>query len=180
MKKILVLLASVALFASCAAPRVVPRSVNTINTTALGDLNLQRGDYEVLNTITAEAAIVSIQKNKETRVYEQNNEFSLGIAMDKKARELGFGSDGIQFQGIVKLGYLEGDYNAVTAYMLMRSPEELARRLAIYRVINMAKEQGADAVVEPTIATNIEQVGKNEVVYKTTVTAKIIKLKTDR
>lgn len=175
MKKILVLLASAALFASCGVQRtVLPRAVNTVNTAPLGDLNLQRGDYEILNTITAEASITYKEKGSIVSIADTGNEFTLMYAFDKKT---GVIAD-MKYSGILRLGYLANDY-VVDNETILR-PEEIARRLAIYRAINVAKEYGADAVVEPTIATNIEQVGKNEVVYKTTVTAKIIKLKTDR
>ncbi len=178
MKKILSLLIPVVLFASCAAPRIMPRAVNTINTAPLGDLNLRRGDYEILNTITAEATVVARKTKKEIRVYEQNNEFSLGVKFGMKSAR--FGAPDGEFTGIVKLGYFANDYNAADLRQLVLDPESVARRLAIYRAINIAKEHGADAFVEPTISTNIEQVNKHEVVYKTTVTAKIVKLKTDR
>ena len=57
-------------------------------------------------------------------------------------------------------------------------PEDVARRLAIYRLINMAQLDGSDGLIEPVIATSLEQSGK-QVVFKTTVTAKTIKIKTD-
>ncbi|WP_298064044.1 hypothetical protein [uncultured Rikenella sp.] len=174
MKKFLVLLSCTALFASCGSPRVViPRAVNTINTAPLGDLNLQRGDYEILNTITAEASISFTETKKKTQISDQSNEFSLQGTVNKK-----FGTITYEHQGILRLGYLHSDY--VGQNESLTQPEVLARRLAIYRAINIAKEHGADALIEPTIATNIEQIGKNTVIYKTTVTAKIIKLKTNR
>lgn len=174
MKKILVLLSCTALFASCGVQRVVlPRAVNTINTAPLGDLNLQRGDYEILNTITAEASVTYKEKGVKTVISEPNNEFSLVGTTNKKS-----GAVNYEHTGILRLGYLHSDYVGVDESLTQ--PEVIVRRLAIYRAVNMAKEHGADALVEPTIATNVEQVGKNEVVYKTTVTAKIIKLKTDR
>ncbi len=52
--------------------------------------------------------------------------------------------------------------------------------MALYRLVNLAREYGADAVIEPTISTNVEQTGTRSITYKSTVTAKIIKLKTDR
>ncbi len=50
----------------------------------------------------------------------------------------------------------------------------------IYRLINAAREYGADALVEPTVSTNVEQTGEHTITYKSTATAKIVKLKTDR
>lgn len=43
----------------------------------------------------------------------------------------------------------------------------------------MAQLEGADGIIEPTISTNIEQQGKS-VAFRTTVSAKIVKLKADR
>ena len=54
----------------------------------------------------------------------------------------------------------------------------MVRNLAIYRIINAAKVRGADGIIEPVISTNVEQRGR-DIVLKTTVSAKLIKLKTD-
>ncbi len=76
-----------------------------------------------------------------------------------------------KFKGILRIGYLSGDASSVTKDL---SPEDVARGLAIYRAINIAKQEGADA-----ISTNVEQTDRNNVVFKSTVTAKIVKIKTD-
>ena len=81
-----------------------------------------------------------------------------------------------KFKGILRIGYLSGDAPSVTKDL---SPEDVARGLAIYRAINIAKQEGADAVIAPTISTNVEQTDRNNVVFKSTVTAKIVKIKTD-
>ncbi|MBO8429009.1 MAG: hypothetical protein IAC68_03630, partial [Bacteroidetes bacterium] len=47
-----------------------------------------------------------------------------------------------------------------------------------YRLINVAKTNGADGIIEPIISTNIEQSGK-DILYKTNVEAKIIRLHTN-
>ena len=60
----------------------------------------------------------------------------------------------------------------------MKDPEYVVRNLAIYRLINASKVRGADGIIEPVISTNVEQRG-NDIVFKTTATAKLIKLKTD-
>ena len=72
--------AAALLLVSCGSQRmlVVPRAVNTINTAAIEELNLERGDYEALNTISAEATI-SYKSNKSGSRYEivdERNEFS--------------------------------------------------------------------------------------------------------
>ena len=57
MKKIFILLLCSGLLVSCASSyrTIIPRAVNTVNTAPLADLNLTRGDYEVLNTVSSEA-----------------------------------------------------------------------------------------------------------------------------
>ncbi len=90
------------------------------------------------------------------------------------------GKTGIECKhdSILKLGYLQNDYQRTA--IDIKHPEEVVRQLAIYRLINVAREYGADALIEPTISTNVEQTGKRTITYKSTVTAKILKLKTDR
>ena len=79
----------------------------------------------------------------------------------------------------MKLGYLSRGINGLSGVGIM-TPEELSRRMAIYRAINMVQQYGADGIIEPTVSTNVEEVKKDVVVYKTTVTGKIIKLKTNK
>ena len=80
------------------------------------------------------------------------------------------------FTGTFKSGNLSG-----TAYpsATVITPETTSKELALYRIINIAKQEGADAVIAPTISMNIEQVSKKETIYKTTVTAKLVKFKTN-
>lgn len=174
MKKLLFCIVLLAGASSCNVRRntIIPKAVNTINTVALGDLNLARGDYEILNTVTAEATVAYQANNAGTsiRITGEEDEFSLHYTQSK-------GVWRCKYHGILKFGYLHNDYEGVVSDLVQ--PEEIARRLAIYRIINMAQEYGADGFVEPTVATNIQQVGK-DVYFKSVVTAKIIKLKTDR
>lgn len=175
MKKLFALLFCAAALASCSpAKRVImPRAVNTVNTAPLADLNLERKDYEVLNTISAEAMVnYSYDKRgAKTQIIDRDGEFSMKFTTGK------FGIV-CKHNGILKLGYLQNDYQGTTTDITQ--PEEVVRRLAIYRLVNIAREYGADAIIEPTVSTNVEQTGKNLITYKSTVTAKIIKLKTDR
>ena len=174
MKKLLMLAFCAAFLASCGSVRqvIMPRAVNTINTAPLADLNLERSDYEVLNTLTAEAVVLySYDRNGvKSEIVDYDGEFSMEFITGKFGLLL-------KHDGILRLGYLQNDYQESTD---MSHPEDVVRRVAIYRLINLAREHGADAVVEPTISTNVEQTGKRTITYKSTVTAKIIKLKTDR
>lgn len=176
MKKLFVLLACAVGFASCGV-QLIPESVNTIDRAPLADLNLQRSDYEILNTITAEAAVVSRDISKKKREFSDiNGEFSV------KWQKKGFSRKSTgwvckDFQGILRTGALY-DLPAQTADHA--DPLDMAQRLALYRVINLAQQEGADAIVEPSYTVGLEQTGRRQVVYKATVTAKIIKLKTDK
>ncbi len=144
------------------------------------ELNLTRKDYRILNTVTAEASIVYSEGNngKIRRIACPEENFSLTYVYNKKRA-----SWDCLFRGIVKLGYLSNDY--VYSDDMLRSPEEVVRRLAFYRIINMAKLEGADGVIEPVVSTNVDNVGANKssaqgVIFKTSVSAKLIKLKTDK
>ncbi len=160
--------------ASCGTQRIIPKAVNTINTAQLADLNLTRGDYEVLNTISAEAVINYSQNGSNIKISSDDDEFSLSCFPLPKKKGWQ-----ITYTGIMLQGYLHGDY-ANRNDDDIPQPENIARRMAIYRLINIAKQYGGDAIIEPTVATNVEQTDKKTIVYKTTVTAKVIKIKTDR
>ena len=78
------------------------------------------------------------------------------------------------------MGYLDNDYLKYDTYVADEiKPEFMARCIATYRLINACKIAGGDGLIEPIISTSIEQSGIRSVTYKTTVSAKIIKLKTD-
>ena len=151
---------------------VPPKAINTVNPVSLDELNLKREDYQILQTITAESnVILNYKSSTDIEIKDEAGEFKVKCQI----------INGTIFfkeqEGVMKLGYLSRDYTSSSTPL---HPEEIVRRTAIYRLINTAQENGADGVIEPTISTNIEQVGKNSVMYKTTVSGKIIKLKTDK
>ena len=168
MKKLVYIAVTLIGLTSCGVQSVIiPKATNTVSTASFKDLNLARADYEILNTITAEAVIISEEKSNKNgqnlTLTEENNEF-----------ELKFYDDRIEHKGIVRLGYLASDYTYDPDEL--RSAESLARRLAIYRLINIAQQNGADGIIEPTVSTAFEQVGNKTIRLKTTAVAKIIKL----
>ena len=80
------------------------------------------------------------------------------------------------YEGIARFGFLNNDYDHVFTDVV--APEYIVRNLAIYRLINQAKIRGADGVVEPIISTSAEDQG-SKIVFKSTVSAKLMKLNTD-
>jgi len=165
---------------SCFAPkkmtqRIVPKAINTINSVGLDELNLKHGtDYTIVNTVTADATIFYSEQKKgeQITVKEENGEFKLVYRWDNEDYKWKL----VDYEGIARFGFLTNDYGSVS--LRDPAPEDVVRKLAIYRVINASKVRGADGIIEPVISTNIEQRGK-EIVLKTTVSAKLIKLKTD-
>lgn len=151
---------------------VIPEAVNTIHATSFDELNLDRNDYTILNTISAEATVYYKESRSEIEIEEANQEFEIKHSLN--AGQVLKSS----YSGIMRIGYLANDYRNQKPVQLT-SPSDIARGFATYRLINMAQQEGADGIVEPTISTNIEQQGKT-IVYRTIISAKIIKLKADR
>ena len=158
----------------------VPKAVNTVHPVGWEELNLVRKDYIILNTATAEASVTYYRTSKRVKISDANNEY---IATFKRAKfRNAFGKkDEVWYlhdvDGIVRIGFLNNDYDE-DEIRLRCDPSWFSRRAAIYRIINAAKVAGADGIIEPVISTNIEQVGRN-VIFKTTVSGKLIKLKPD-
>lgn len=175
------MLATIFLMTSCgilkkSAPTLaIPQAINTINSVSLRELNLKHGeDYTILNTVTAEAAVIysTQSKGKHVTITEENGEFKSEWKYDDDSNEMYL----FDYEGIARFGFLGNDYgNTFTNVM---APQYIVRHLAIYRLINLAKVRGADGVVEPVISTNVESRGK-DIVFKTTATAKLMKLAVD-
>lgn len=173
MKRIILIAVIAVLSGSCASNKMLlPTAVNTIGTATFEDLRLQRSDYKVLKNVTAEASI-SYESNRSgdnVTIKGIDEDFVLHYEYDKKK--------GWQhsYSGVAKLGYLSNDYYSADG---VQSPEDIVRRLAIYRAINAAKQMGGDGFIEPVISTNVEQVSNRTVIFKSTVSGKVIKIKTD-
>ncbi len=157
------------------AQRIVPTAVNTINSVGLSELNLKHGtDYTIMSTITAEATVLYSEQRKGEKVImkEENGEFKLVYEVDQETDRWRL----VDFEGIARFGFLTND-DFGESYST-RDPEYVTRNAAIYRLINQAKVRGADGVIEPIVSTNVEQRGK-QIVFRATVSAKMIKLKAD-
>ena len=171
----IVAICTIAMSSCRSALSVIPQATNTIAPISFGDLNLERKDYIVLNTISAEATLNAHFSDGTVREDDPTGEFSLTWEKDRKTGEW----SPERIKGIVRLGYLSNDYDE-ELFNIPPYPHWIVRRLAIYRLINAAKIAGGDGVIEPIISTNVEQGRSNsDVVYKTTVSAKLIKIKTD-
>ncbi len=160
---------------SCKPSLFIPQAINTMNTASLDALNLQRKDYEILNTITAESTIeftYSFSREKFS-VKCIDDDFEITY---KKSKKRGWEA---YYDGVLRLGFFVNDYMHLLPHEMV-TPDYVVRGLALYRAVNEAQQHGADAVIEPTIATNIEKNGLRSYIFKTTVTAKLIKFKTDK
>lgn len=162
------------LFTSCTTYTVIPQAINTVNSVRLDELNLKHNsDYTIVNTTTSEATVIySENVDKKIKIKEENNEFEITYERDKKSGYYYIS----ECKGVARFGFLTNDYGSTSLSDI--SPEDIVRKLAIYRLINAAKVRGADGVIEPVISTNVEQRGK-DIVFKTTVSAKLIKLSVD-
>ena len=83
MKKLLFLIAAAVSLASCGTQVIVPKALNTVNSVSLDELNLEREDYDILNTITAEAVVIYRERGSKIEIIDQNNEFSLSYTKSK-------------------------------------------------------------------------------------------------
>ncbi len=158
------------LASSCASMRskFIPYAINTVNSVNLSELNLEREDYEILNTVTATAIIQRTGNRKSYQEYtlsEQTGELTYYRTIKK-------GMIDESVEGVVYAGFLSNDFANLSVDV--SNPASLARAIAIYRIINQVQANGADGVIEPIVSTSY-----SNGLYKTTVSAKLIKLKID-
>lgn len=147
-----------------------PIASNKINSVRLSELNLKSSDYTVLNTVT-ETSLISLEyrgKNKYSIMCEDEN-FRLEYAWVKDKWQL------CNWEGVVKVGFLSNENDDL---FVPKSAAIVAKRLAIYKLINEAQMKGADGVIEPIISMNMARNGKRYY-YKTTASGKLIKLNTN-
>lgn len=158
---------------SCGGARkylVVPHSVSTMSSVPLADLNLKPGDYEVLKTITETASVVCEFKDDEIKVLSGDGDFSYTFKMDPKS-----GWSLKSFQGAAAFGYFASDYESKPEEA--PNVEEFSRRVALARIITLARDYGADAVIEPICVTRASNAGNRKVEFSSTVSAKLIVIK---
>ncbi len=147
-------------------------AISNIPTVSFRELNLNRNDFSILKTISTTAVVNTDNKRTKRTISEANGEFTI---IYKRIKH-----DGKRFleydecEGIIRLGFL-GSTNIYTSDSDYLPAEEIVRRLALYRLISIAKEYGADALFEPTITTTATST-KKTITYKTEASAKLIKI----
>ena len=161
----------VSFFVSCKVANIQPYM--TSNDLAIITLTFtQRPPDDLIENIEASATIEATVYGKGYTLKDPQGDFTIKIKKDGKV----FGGVPVteikSSSGVLRLGYLANDY----ADYQRNDPEDIARKLAKYRLIQLAKEKGADGVIEPIITMNIEQTGWNKYTYYCTVSAKAIKL----
>ena len=165
------------LLASCAAPRTyAPYALSTVSTVSLPALqhSLERKDYEILNTIKAEAVVTATTSGGGVIVKAESDEFTNLC----KSTETGLVYNVRDSKGTLRYGFIEG-LNIV-------EPDEcngnsMASYLAAYRLINEVKATDADGIVAPALYVTAEESGgvfSRTITYKVVISAKLIKLKT--
>ena len=170
------------LFASCMTGKksmVVPVATNTISTVSFSDLNLDREDYKILNTIEVSSTVTVVYSNNGGITISDDAGYVLKMGKDEKT-----GLVTTETTGILRAGFLTNDYGNIN----YENPEAIARATAFSRLISMAKEQGGDALIEPIVSTNLEEqqsqgfgsAKKRTIVYSTTASAKVVVIKTDK
>lgn len=166
---------SIFLISSCKSFQrtVIPQAVNTVSTVTFRDLNLQKGEYDLLNKVSSDATITVEYKSKNYIVVRcQDDDFSISFKQLNGAWILD------KFTGVARLGYLTNDDRNMSTSLF--SPEDIVRRFAIYRLINNVQQKGADGLIEPTISTNVVQTGKKTLTFTTHAEGKLIRLKSTK
>lgn len=161
--------------ASCGLGRkylVIPHSVSSASAVTVDNLNLAKGDYDVLNTITESASVLCEYKGKQIRISGDSGAFYYIFKQTPTGWVLS------KFKGAASLGYFTSDLNNKSDGI--PDAEEFARRVAMARIIRAAKDYQADGVVEPVVISSANDVGKNKIEYVSTVTAKLISIKTTK
>lgn len=157
---------------SCGGSRqylIIPHSVSTASPVSINDLRLQPGDYEILKTVSESASVFCEYKATNIRITSGESEFSLIFELKNNTWFLK------HFSGAANLGYFTTDFESKP--VVIPDAEEFARRAAMARIISIARDYGADAVVEPICVTRASNSGFDRIEYSCTVSAKLIKIK---
>lgn len=189
MKKVCLFLTAAALcvsmtscLSSLPTTSITPVATNTINTVSFSELNLSREDYKILNTIEVSSVVtVNYQDNSNSTIIKITDDGGYSVELEKNKYSNIIMSS--KSSGVLRAGFLTNDYSDVD----YNNPEAIARATAFSRLVGMAKEVGGDALIEPIVATNLEEKStKNPkdksrtFVYHTTASAKVVVIKADK
>lgn len=173
-KRFALLLAATSILASCGGNKtiVIPHAVSSSEAISLKDLNLKRGDYNVLSTISESATVSCTYKSEEIIIEGVDDGFMYKFKYDAKG---GWRLD--SYSGVVTLGYFVSDLTKEMSSI--PNPEEFSRRIAAARLINAVKDYDADGIIAPVTTTMVSQADNKTAVFTTKVSAKLVKIKTN-
>lgn len=158
------------LLTACSSKKnlIVPRAVSTAEAIPAEALNLKKGDYQIMRSVTESASVTAKYSSNELKIVSSDGDFSYTFKFINNS-----GWTLSKFSGTATFGYLLQDVDNPTE---LPGAEEFARRVAIARLIEKVKDFGADGVLEPIVTTRASNVGHNTVEYQANVTAKIVKI----
>ncbi len=166
---------SAMIISSCGSSKpttlVIPHAVSTASAVPFSSLNLKRSDYTVINTVSATADVQVTYNANNVRIEDPAGSFSYEFSFNDQS-----GWSLNKFSGVAALGYFESEYCAPAT--TLPNGEEFARRVAISKIIAQVHSLNADGILEPITQSMTQGHGKT-VVYSTTVSAKLIRLKND-
>lgn len=160
--------------------KYIPQSTNMIHTVSFEDLELDSKDFDVLQRVEATSRIILSIDGAKVTIQDPDGEFKL------EYENTGIGGLNLvlkDFEGVIRGGFLSG-FSKID----LQDPEDIARRIALYRLINLVREQGGDYVIEPVYSINAEGESINKafgnkkitITYMTTISGKAIRLKTTK
>jgi len=158
------------ILASCAAPRTfVPYARSSVSTESL----VPGKNYEIINTITAEAVVAVSSKKGTLEIEPDSGEFlNICNVADEGVKYNVEKSKGILLYGLVE-GLDLGDPDPCDG-------NSMASGLAAYKLIKEIKNSEADGIVAPMISVDVEETGtgffSRTVTYKVVITAKLVKI----
>ena len=136
----------------------------------MGALNLEKTDYDILNTVTETASVSVKYTPVSMTVKSMEGDFAYWFKYNMKT-----GWFLNKFSGTASFGYLMNEPGNNTTFP---DAEEFARRVAIAKLINVIKDYNADGALEPIVTTRVSNVDSRTVEYHATASAKIIKIHT--
>lgn len=182
------LVVAMAFFASCVPTnnRYLPIAKSMLNTVDFKDMKLTPNDYDILERVEATSRITVTFENQKVKIEDPDGEFTLEFL-----RLVSNTSNGVSerwllqdFSGVLRAGFL-----SEWGFVDTQDPVDIVNRLALYRLIQLVREQGGDYVIEPIFSTAFEgtsstdargRTNEKQITYKTTVSGKSIRLKTSK